>query len=367
MTKFIQIHALTGYSAALINRDDTGLAKRINFGGKIRTRISSQCQKRAWRMNEGADAIADLADQASDIRTKMVIEKIVGDLVDEGIDAGILSSISDDFVKAVYGKNAVDMKKRQGLLFSGREVTFLTGQMRAAAASEDPVKASADFTADYAKIMQQMRSECAIPHGLTASLFGRMVTSDVAANVDAAIHVAHAFTVHADRAESDYFTAVDDLKKDDDSGAGHLGDVEIASGLFYGYVTVDVDLLVSNLGGDRELAAEVVRRLVRMIASVSPGAKRGSTAPYGYASSMLVEAGDAQPRSLAEAYRKPIYPETHEEAEKAMAERLKRHDATYATGEERIWLSMRKDPAFEGRSGNLAEVADFAAAKVIEA
>ena len=30
---FIQIHSLHGYSAALLNRDDSGLAKRMSYGG----------------------------------------------------------------------------------------------------------------------------------------------------------------------------------------------------------------------------------------------------------------------------------------------------------------------------------------------
>jgi len=47
---FLQIHALTSYPAALLNRDDVGFAKRIPFGGATRTRISSQCLKRHWRM-----------------------------------------------------------------------------------------------------------------------------------------------------------------------------------------------------------------------------------------------------------------------------------------------------------------------------
>ena len=32
------------------------------------------------------------------------------------------------------------------------------------------------------------------------------------------MHVAHVFTVHGEEAEGDYFTAVDDLKKDEDDG-----------------------------------------------------------------------------------------------------------------------------------------------------
>ena len=44
----------------------------------------------------------------------------------------------------------------------------------------------------------------------------------------------------------------------------------------------------------------------RPVATVSPGAKVGATAPYGYAGWLLIEAGDRQPRSLAEAFRQPL-------------------------------------------------------------
>ena len=44
--RFLQIHTLSPYTAALLNRDDSGLAKRLPYGGALRTRISSQCLKR---------------------------------------------------------------------------------------------------------------------------------------------------------------------------------------------------------------------------------------------------------------------------------------------------------------------------------
>lgn len=44
--RFIQIHTLHAYPAALLNRDDAGLAKRLPLGNAERTRISSQCLKR---------------------------------------------------------------------------------------------------------------------------------------------------------------------------------------------------------------------------------------------------------------------------------------------------------------------------------
>ena len=156
--------------------------------------------------------------------------------------------------------------------------------------------------------------------GLDAALFGRMATSDVLARGDAAIHVAHALTTHAEASESDYFSAVDELRRDEpeesgEMGAGHINSQELTSGLFYTYVVIDVPLLVANLEGcareawteaDPTLAAEVVRRFVHLMATVSPGAKLGSTAPYGYALALLAEAGTAQPRTLANAFQKPV-------------------------------------------------------------
>jgi CRISPR system Cascade subunit CasC len=136
-----------------------------------------------------------------------------------------------------------------------------------------------------------------------------MVTSDPAANTDAAIHVAHAFTVHEIERELDFMTAVDDLKsasEGDDAGAAGMFDMELASGLYYGYVVVDVPLLVDNLAKDRAIAGKVVEHLIHLIAQVSPGAKKGSTAPYAWAELMLIEAGARQPRTLANAFRTAI-------------------------------------------------------------
>ena len=60
--RFIQISTLTSYPSVLLNRDDSGLAKRIPFGGYTRTRVSSQCRKRHLRTVDdfyGLDKIAD--------------------------------------------------------------------------------------------------------------------------------------------------------------------------------------------------------------------------------------------------------------------------------------------------------------------
>jgi CRISPR system Cascade subunit CasC len=52
MTTFIQLHLLTAYPAANLNRDDTGSPKTVVLGGATRLRVSSQSLKRAWRTSE---------------------------------------------------------------------------------------------------------------------------------------------------------------------------------------------------------------------------------------------------------------------------------------------------------------------------
>src|SRR5690606_34808298 len=96
---------------------------------------------------------------------------------------------------------------------------------------------------------ENLRAMSKSASGLTAALFGRMVTSDLLARVDAPVHVAHAFTVHAANTEIDYFTVVDDLNRDDETGAAHANQAELGAGVYYGYVAVDVPLLVANLTG----------------------------------------------------------------------------------------------------------------------
>src|SRR5690606_12252323 len=113
-----------------------------------------------------------------------------------------------------------------------------------------------------------------------------------------------------------------------------IQETEITCGLFYGYVVIDLPGLVKNCGGDRELAASVVHNFTQLVAEVSPGAKRGSTAPYGRADLMLVEAGGRQPRSLATAYRNAV-PHDISTAVSALDKRLKSFDDIYATGEAR--------------------------------
>ena len=359
--RFLQIHTLHSYPAALLNRDDSGLAKRLVYGGAVRTRISSQCLKRHWRTAQDEFAIHSIAGSTEAIRSRNIVERrVIQPLKDKnGVSEEVLTAVENAFNVGVYGSSGATERGRQPLLLGVPEVEHLH-QRAAAICAEHPndAKAAGDAAAALFNArrgegnnFRALLDSARLPAGLEGALFGRMVTSDPGANIEAAIHVAHAFTVHREESESDYFSVVDDLQADDeDAGAAHIGDMELTAGLFYGYVVVDVPGLVSNLEGckaedwqesDRELAAKVVEHLAHLIATVSPGAKLGSTAPYACADLMLIEAGSRQPRSLANAYRDPSRAQV-DDASKRLCAYLGKLDEAYGGKESRRVMSVEK-------------------------
>ncbi len=318
--RFVQIHSLHAYTGVLLNRDDSGLAKRMQLGGYFRTRVSSQCLKRHWRVGAG-DGMGLEALGEKSVRTRLLDRRIEAMLAESrpAVPEALRKAAGDAVATMVYGK-----KERQALLFGENEIAYmhdlaagLVDGAKDAKEVEERGKALSSEKDGKANL-KAMRESVQMPGGIVASLFGRMVAADAASNTNAAINVAHAFTVHAMESEGDALTVVDDLvdREIDGAGSGGMFDTEIHSGVFYGYVSVDVPQLVANVTGvpqerfaeagvDRALAGAILERLVRVIATVSPGAKKGSTAPFGYAESMLVEIGDAQPRSLAGAFHDP--------------------------------------------------------------
>ena len=380
--RFLQIHTLHSYPAALLNRDDTGLAKRMPFGSAVRTRISSQCLKRHWRVADDEFSLNNIPGAADAVRSRNIVgREVIKPLRDRQV-AGqeVLDNVEEAFRVGVYGASGATESSRQPLLLGLPEVEYLREKARIICQVHTD---DANAASEAAKLLfmsarkneerdnfVDFRRQTTLPGGLVGALFGRMVTSDPGANIDAAVHVAHAFTVHAEESESDYFSVVDDLQsEDEDPGAAHIGDMELTAGLFYGYVVVDVPGLISNLEGcdakewestDRGLAAQVVEHLVHLIATVSPGAKLGSTAPYAYADLMLVEAGARQPRSLANAFRNPAKPQVGD-AMGRLSAHIGKLDNCYGPGEARRVMSVENCDLPYTQRLNLSDLASWAA------
>jgi CRISPR system Cascade subunit CasC len=355
-SRFVQFHVLVSYPASLLNRDDVGLAKRMPFGGAVRTRISSQCLKRHWRTYEGVKSLRSLKLPES-IRSRRTLEKyLLEPLLDEGIEeikANACVSVLQEIMIGRKGKGKQEESEsgndessfsgaKQIVVLGMPEVEYLLKVAREACSQVSNPKDFKNYLKDRKDLKENLRGlYCG--SGLDAALFGRMVTSDFLARTDAAVHVAHAFTVHEETAEPDYFTAVDELLQEtEELGAGHINTTELSSGLYYLYLVVDVEKLIENITGrkenrlkeDLELAGMVVESLLHTIATVSVGAKKGSTAPYSYASLVIAEIGDSQPRSFANAFLDPIKaPQLLQKTYEALAGHVAQVDRMYSDEE----------------------------------
>ena len=383
---FLQLHTLTGYSAALLNRDDIGRAKRLPFGGCDRIRVSSQCLKRHWREQAGEWSLAELGSGKA-VRSRRIFSDVIAQRLQErklpderivGVLKPIRANVLGESQRArAAGSGAPEtaddaepfaaLHTEQVIVFGEPEIAFLT-DLAAELARDDP-KDAKKAVESYFKDRDRKNNLKALVRGagLDAALFGRMVTSDLMARYDAAVHVAHSFTVHAEEAEPDYFSALDDLTtKEGELGSGHINTTELTSGLFYAYAVIDLRQLTKNLPNDRDLAASALRRLVHLIATVSPGAKLGATAPYACAELVLAEAGERQPRTLANAFMDPVTPkDAKAKAAAALGGYLARFDAMYGEHEDRKIATMIEPvPAHGGERVTLNELASWAAAQV---
>ena len=388
LPRFLQIHTLHNYPAALLNRDDAGLAKRLPYGDAIRTRISSQCLKRHWRVADDAFALKNL-DVPMAVRSRETPRLIKERLMEAGV-AESLAQISVEGLRAAgLLDKAKDLKGKdalatgQAVLLGYAEIEYLVQRCTTLAGEHTEEKALKAAIAAFLKDEKKNLEALGHGSGLESALFGRMVTSDVLASRDASIYVAHAFTVHEAQVENDYFTVVDDLLHEaGEAGSAGIFDTELASGLYYGYLVVDVPQLVANLEGvhikdwahitaeQRALAGRVVQSLLHLVATVSPGAKRGSTAPFEWAKFMLVEAGDWQPRSLAGAFHSALstrQPQLRQAAVQSLGDEISRLDAAYGAPLARRFLAV-DDVAVPGAQRlSLKELADWAHNAVVQA
>jgi CRISPR system Cascade subunit CasC len=158
-----------------------------------------------------------------------------------------------------------------------------------------------------------------------------MIADAPAWNINAACQVAHAISTHRVSMEFDFYTAIDDLKRDDTAGSDMMGTIPFNSACFYRYLVVDTTELMRNLGDDgaaRAQARETVAALVRAAVLAIPSGKQNSMAAQNLPSFVMVDVRDAaEPRSLANAFVNPVHPKAGEAGDlvSRSIDRLGRH------------------------------------------
>lgn len=283
---YLDIHVLQTVPPSCINRDDMGSPKTAVYGGAVRARVSSQAWKHEMRrMFRGIFKEEDVG-----FRTKKVLQ-MVEDKVrefDPSMDDGSGKKMAE---KALKNSGIALSKKNDGKT----EVLMFFSDAQAGAIA----KLAMDGSEDKKEYQAALRENPAVD----IALFGRMVASDPSLNFDAAAQVAHAISTHKVQNEYDYFTAVDDISEEDNSGAGHLGTIEYNSSTLYRYATVNVRELAEKLGG---FAPDVAKGFVEAFVRTMPTGKQNTFANRTYPDFVYVALRTDQPVNLCGAFEKPV-------------------------------------------------------------
>lgn len=336
----LELHLLQNFAPSNLNRSDTGSPKDCTFGGFRRARISSQSFKRAMRdyFRENFTLQQNLAERST--RLLEAISKHLVAVGKEESEAKRLIAVALSGLKII-----IDEGRTQYLIFLGREeikriadvclenyeeLLEIAPEPKMEGYDENVEELSAkDLKKQASKVPSEIKKELdKVLDGGKASdlaLFGRMLADLPDKNRDASSQVAHAISTHKVGIEFDFYTAVDDLKPDDVSGADMLGVIEFNSACFYRYMNIDTDLLKENLQDDAELTKATVEAYMRAAVDAIPSGKQNSFATHEKPSFVLAVVRDTGMCSLANAFEKPVNPKGEKSLVEGSIEKLDSH------------------------------------------
>jgi len=343
----IGIHVLRNFPASNLNSDGFGLVKTVPFGGVTRARISSQSIKRSIRQSAiftDAVGVSNLG-----IRTRHLPQLIHNELQQLTGDEAAINAITQRVT--AFGTGSKTDKKE------GDAPTKVTGEIGTTAqilfVDKQEVKDLAEQLLELyqekgaegwesAKIREIQRRMDVTPKAVDIAMFGRITTSTSFEKVEAAIQVAHAFSVSAHNTQVDFFAGVDDL---DDAAAAMLGNRDFSSSLYYMYANIDVNQLHLNLN-NRELEQAVITSFIKALTLTVPTGKRNSFAHFTPADFLMVECRDKHiPINYANAFLSPVehnVPNILDAAIKRFLEHVKSISTMYTLKDERAILSYKE-------------------------
>lgn len=357
------VHRIFSLSVSLPVRGADGLAKRALYGGVERQRLSSQSVKAHLRDTTGIPgSMADLAaslDTEMSVRSALIGPNLIAPaLMENGLTdaeaskwAAAVMALFQTGKKRPTSEAAPNRKSkkakvdagdedeevevnedrsddevtiqdagRQILALGKQEIAALTGvalalhkqkvapsEMRDLLTKPTKRKGQPKNVQDALAALDAVRKHA----GLDGALFGRMATGIAVSRIDSAVHVGHALTTHAIQSSIDFFSAQDQLLDRDagETGGAHIGSRELTSGVFYLPAVIDIEQMHKNCAGwTNDEIAKVVGWLVKSIATITPAAMLGSTAPFADPGEVVVEITKGQPVNAMGAFERPVVP-----------------------------------------------------------
>lgn len=376
MRKIVEIHALQNFAPSNLNRDDTGAPKDALFGGTRRARISSQCLKRSIRQHfNGLVEQGRLASDDMASRTKRIVNALTNVLAEKGRPQQAAEEKARVALSAVKLATKDDGKSEFLLFLGQREIAGIAAiideKWDSIVATESPAgegqksgkgkkQAAQEADPELKKALEKVFNG---GKALDVALFGRMLANMPEKNQDAACQVAHAISTHAVEREFDFYTAVDDLKPDDTSGADMMGTVEFNSACFYRYALVDWEKLVENLQEDRDLAGKGLSAFIEGFVVAEPTGKQNSFAAHNPPEFVAVTVrSQAAPRNLSNAFEAAVRVRKDESLTKKSAEELVKKakvlQAAYG-GQEKTFILNLVDAGIDGAGMSVPGLQDL--------
>lgn len=280
-TMFLEIHAIQTLPPSNPNRGKNGDIKTATYGGVLRSRMSSQSQKRSARQwyqqysgiersqfaqrsklwhQELAPRLSWASDEHRENIARLLIAALNASpekLFANAIEPGNLLFLADHEIE----KLAVLAEKFSDLLYK------LSDDLNAFIEYESGDKKVKFSDHPSAKTLQPLLNSIVknlvgtVPGDI--ALFGRMMATLTETSVDGSVQVAHALSVNAcpkteadkswRKGEIDFFSAIDDMQTKADSGAGMIGEISYHAPTHYRYANIAVHEVV-RLMGDKNVA-----------------------------------------------------------------------------------------------------------------
>lgn len=282
MAKIIEFHIIQSLPVNCVNRDDVGSPKSAIVGGVTRARVSSQCWKRAVRQT--MHQISSSSTIKFGTRTKHLADLIAKACIANGKD----NDTAQKFATAA----ASNISDNTLIFLSENEINLIASFCDENFTEEisDSKKAKATEKKQN-KIIESIKKKIGsnICDALDIAIFGRMIAKAPFMDVEAASYFSHAISTHKANSEFDFFTAMDDLKDEDNQGSSHMGTNEFNSATYYRYIALDIDQLTKTLSLDNQSSEnikECIEVFIKALLIAIPMAKQHSQAamcPWDYA------------------------------------------------------------------------------------
>lgn len=296
MSTFIQIHTLTSHSTHNLNRDDLGQPKSVEFLGNTHGRISSQSLKRAIR-----GEMKDELQGKFGSRTRKLPKKVKEHLEEQGVDDELIKIMTQEIASlGKKDKASGDTEETQLIFFTNQELEEIKKEALALCQENEAGKLTEKTKKAMGNAIKELHKTRKFKDGVDIAMFGRMTTSDVFENCDAAVQVAHAITTHPVKNQGDFFTAVDDLGEE--PGAGHMDEKYYNTGIFYKYATVNFEQLTKNLANDQELTKKAVSAFCKAFVSALPTGSQNAMAAHQHPFVVFITLGTGSNSNLTNAF-----------------------------------------------------------------